>query len=385
MNTTFYTVCGLSFALLFSSCNEKKQQTMPPAKVTVVQSEKVDLPIHREFVGSIFGYKDIPIRARVEGFLETIDFEEGTAVKKGQLLYTIDSQPFQADVAAAQSNVAEAETRLVNAENELARYKPLEDSKAVSQSDVDAAQATRDAAEASLHASEANLKMAQINLSYATMKSPIKGIIGKTAARVGEYVGRDPNPVILNTVSRLDTVRVQFFLSETQYLQVVRGYIARTQKRVGDHHEPEDKTKVTLRLSDGSTYKHTGVIDFVDRNIEESTGAILVQASFPNPDFLLRPGLYAKVQILFTYELGAVMVPQRSISEIQGQYSVMVLTDSNTVESRTVKVGERVNDIWQITEGLEADETIIFEGLQKVRSGAKVVTDTANFTYDISK
>ncbi|UTW65664.1 efflux RND transporter periplasmic adaptor subunit [bacterium SCSIO 12643] len=378
-----YSVSSLVFAslLFLNSCKEKAPQAMPPQPVDGIKALKLDLPIYREFVGSIYGYKDIPIRARVEGFLETIDFNEGEMVQKGQLLYTIDSQPFMADVAAAQSKVAEAETKLVNAENELARYKPLAHTKAVSQIDVDAAQATRDAAEANLDAAKANLDMAEINLSYATMRSPIHGIIGRTAARVGEYVGRDPNPVILNTVSRLDTVRVQFFLSEAQYLTLVKAFVNR--KESLDNTQESERAEVTLKLSDGSTYPDTGRIDFVDRNINTSTGAILVQASFPNTNKILRPGLYAKVQILFAYDKGSIMVPQRCVIETQGQYSVMVISDSNTIEPRQVKVGEKTNSAWQIVEGLKDGEKVVFEGLQKVQGGSKVVPNIVPFNLDL--
>lgn len=374
----------LGFIFITISCSEKPPQTSTPVGVTIVEAVKVDLPIYREFVGSIYGYKDIPIRARVEGFLESIDFEEGTKVKKGQLLYTIDSQPFLADVAASKSKVAEAETKLVNAENELARYKPLADSKAVSQSDVDAAQATRDAAEASLNAAEANLEMSEINLSYATMKSPINGIIGRTAARVGEYVGKDPNPVILNTVSRLDTVRVQFYLSETQFLQVFRHYLTFKDSLAVPESE-EDKSPVWLTLSDGTVYEYTGLVDFVDRNVEESMGAILVQASFPNPDRILRPGLYAKIKLMFSYDKGSVMIPQRSVVETQGIRSVMVINDSNKVESRQLKMGEKVNESWQVLEGLKSGEKIIYEGLQKVRGGTIVNPSLTDYSFEIQQ
>ncbi|MGK0286336.1 MAG: membrane fusion protein (multidrug efflux system) [Salibacteraceae bacterium] len=372
MHKLFYYTF-ISLLLILNSCQEDVKQVPPPTGVTVITAIQIDLPIYRDFVGSIYGYKDIPIRARVEGFLESINFEEGTQVKKGQLLYTIDSQPFQADVAASQSKVTEAETKLVNAENELARYRPLADSKAVSESDVDAAQATRDAAEANLHAAEANLSISEINLSYAAMKSPLNGIIGRTAARIGEYVGKEPNPVILNTVSRLDTVRVQFFLTESQYLRLVRSYIK--DKKVNPaqaEKEDHEKPDVRLTLSDGSTYDHTGLIDFVDRNVQESTGSILVQASFPNPDRLLRPGLYAKVRIMFAYQKDAVIIPQRSVMEIQGKYSVMVLTDSNTVQARPIMMGEKIDGSWQVISGLKSGEKIIYEGLQKARSGSKV-------------
>jgi membrane fusion protein (multidrug efflux system) len=377
-----YSLFSLVFAslLFLNSCKEKAPQAMPPQSVDGIKALKIDLPIYREFVGSIYGYKDIPIRARVEGFLETIDFNEGTMVKKGQLLYTIDSQPFLADVAAAQSKVAEAETKLVNAENELARYKPLADSKAVSEIDVDAAQASRDAAKANLDAANANLDMSEINLSYAAMRSPINGIIGRTAARVGEYVGKDPNPVILNTVSRLDTVRVQFFLSEAQYLTLVKAFI--NHKGSLENKEDSERAEVTLKLSDGSTYPDTGKIDFVDRNINTSTGAILVQASFPNTNKILRPGLYAKVQILFSYDKGSIIIPQRCVIETQGKYSVMVISDSNTIEPRQIQVGEKVNSTWQITEGLKDGEKVVFEGIQKVRRGSHVNPNIVPFNLE---
>jgi membrane fusion protein (multidrug efflux system) len=376
----------ISSLFVFDSCKEEvKQQQRPPQKVQVVKVIQTDLPIYKEFVGSIFGYKDIPIRARVEGFLESKHFEEGKTVAKGQLLYTIDSQPFQADVAAAESKVAEAKTRLVNAQNEYDRYAPLADSKAVSQSDVDAAEASRDAAIANLDAAKANQRMSEINLSYATMYSPINGIIGMTQAKVGEYVGKDPNPVILNTVSRLDTVRVQFFLSEAQYLTVMKSYSQRAKDNPGGVKLEKEAAKenVSLKLSDGSTYKHNGHIDFIDRNINESTGAILVQASFPNPEFLLRPGLYAKVRLMFSYDKNSIIIPQRAVMETQGQFAVMVLTDSNTVVSRQITVGEPLeNGKWQVLTGLKANEQIVFEGLQKVRSGAKVEAESIPFSLD---
>ncbi len=384
MNKRFF-LSPFFLAAIFTmiSCAEEKIETTQVQNVQVVKSFKLDLPLYKEFVGSIYGYKDIPIRARVEGFLESINFEEGEEVKQGQLLYTIDSQPFQQDVARAQSKVAEAQTVLVNAESELARYKPLEKSKAVSQSDVDAAQAARDAAVASLNASKANLRMAEINLSYASMKSPLDGIIGKTSARVGEYVGKDPNPVILNTVSRLDTVRVQFFLSESQYLGAVKGYVERQKHDPSRKLRNSEQTKIELFLSDGSMYQFPGYLDFIDRNIEASTGAILVQASFPNPDRILRPGLYAKVKLMFTYDKNSIVIPQRCVIETQGQYSVMVLTDSNTIEVRQIQVGETIKDVWQVKEGLSEGDQVVFEGLQKVRGGSKVNPEIVPFKFEV--
>ncbi len=355
---------------------------MPPQQVEVVEVQSGQVPLHKIFVGQTYGLLDIPIRARVEGFLEGRHFEEGSPVSKNQLLYTIDSQPFMAEVAAQQSSVAEAKTMLVNAENELNRYKPLAEISAVSKSDLDAAQASYEAAIAGVQAAEANLELAKINLSYTKIYSPIDGLIGKTEARRGEFVGREPNPVILNTVSRIDTIRVQFYLIESEYLTIVKGILSEEeQKRIENRtaSKNERKRNIELFLADGSVYEHKGWIDFVDRNVDPTTGSMLVQASFPNPDALLRPGLFAKVKIQHKILDNAILVPQRAVMEIQGNFSVYVVNDSNKVESRPVIPGETKGDMWLINEGLNAGEKIVIEGLQKVRTGMAVAPELTEF------
>lgn len=354
----------LGVVLFALGCSQSDQQNNRPVpQIPVVDAIQKDVPIYREFVGQAYGLYDIPIRARVEGFLEGIFFKEGSDVKKGQLLYTIDSQPFLAEVASQKSKVAEAKTNLINAKSQLDRYKPLAEEKAVSELDLDAAQARYDAAVASVEAAEANLQLAQINLSYTKLKSPINGLIGKTSARVGEFVGRDPNPVILNTVSRIDTIRVQFYLTEAQYLTLARSY---------KEDNSNGKARIQLILADGKLYDHDGVVDFIDRNIDSSTGSILVQASFSNPQMLLRPGMYAKVKVEMAVDHGSVLVPQRCVMELQGQHSVYVVKEDNTVETRQVITGDKVGELWVIKEGLKPGEKVIIEGLQKVGSGVKV-------------
>lgn len=182
----------IGFVMVISSCEEKVTQKAPPPEIQVINVIQKDVPIYHYFVGQVYGQEDISINARVEGFLTGILFDEGRRVEKGTLLYTIDPEPFKAAIASEKSKVAEAQTRLVNAENELARYKPLAEINAVSKSDLDFAQASRDASAASLEAAKASLRMADINLSYTKIKSPITGFIGKTQARVGEFVGRSP-------------------------------------------------------------------------------------------------------------------------------------------------------------------------------------------------
>ena len=373
-----YKFILLAVVLIANSCKEEEKKAPPPPEVKVVKVIQKNTPIYKEFVGQMFGLKDIPIRARVEGFLDGIYFGEGMPVKKGALLYKIDPQPFLADVAEKKSNLAEAKTILVNAENELARYKPLGETKAVSQSDVDAAQATRDAASAAVDAAQANLRLAEINLSYTEIHAPIYGLIGKTEAREGEFVGKSPNPVILNTVSRIDTMRVQFFLTESEYLTITKAWLAL--KKVDETGEKMDRAvekrtseyNLDLILSDGSTYDYKGQIDFVNRNVDPKTGSMLVQAHFPNPNRLLRPGLYAKVKAEMQVIKDALLIPQKCVIELQGQYSVFVVKDDNTVEAKQISVGARIGDLWLVTEGLEGNELLISEGLQKVGSGMKV-------------
>jgi membrane fusion protein (multidrug efflux system) len=366
--TALLVVLGYTFTL--NSCKEKGSEKLPPPEIQVVEVIQQDVPLYREFVGQAYGLQDIPIRARVEGFLEEIAFEEGTRVKKGQLLYRIDAQPFQAEVAAQQSKVEEAHTYLVNAQNELARYEPLVKINAISKSDYDAALATKEAAEASLQAAEANLEMARINLSYTRILSPIEGLIGKTNARVGEFVGRSPNPVILNTVSQIETIRIQFFLPETSYLTLAREInIEDVEKRPKDRGQ---RANVELILADGTLYDQIGKIDFIDRNIDAMTGSMLVQASFDNPDRILRPGMYTKVKILLFTAEGALLVPQRCVMELQGQNSVYVVNAENIVQARQVIAAEKLGDLWVIEEGLNPGEKVVIDGLQKVASGLEV-------------
>lgn len=361
---------------VITSCNGNKQKQASLQKIPVIKVEKRELPMYSLFVGQVYGFKDIPIRARVEGYLEEIHFKEGSPVKKGQLLYTIDSQPFEAEVAARQSDVAEAMTMLVKAEAEYNRYKPLVKTNAVSRSDYDAVKAEYEATQAAVEASEANLRLAKIKLSYTRIKSPINGIIGKTNAKVGEFVGKDPNPVILNTVSRIDKIRVEFFISENQYLKLAR-FLNRQDSTV---QKPSSKNENNLQLvlSDGSLHKYKGRVDFIDRGVDPNTGAMLIQASFPNPERLVRPGQYAKVKIKHE-EKKVIALPQRCIKEIQGEYLVYVVTADSIIEPQTVEVGYVSGDMWEIKEGLKEGELVVIDALQMVRKGQKVIPDLIKF------
>jgi len=355
--------------MLCGSCNKEEGVQSTPPDIPVFQTVAQDVPVFQEFVGQIYGYKDIAIRARVEGFLEGIHFKEGSEVDEGSLLYTLESQPFEAEVAEKMSMVAEAKTVLAKAVNDLNRIRPLAEQNAVSQRDLDAAVALHEAAIASVEAAEANLKAANIQLSYTRISSPISGTIGKTKAKVGDFVGRSPNPVILNMVSQIDTVLVEFFITENQYLQLARRYLSSDP----DSRDTRDRSpNLELILADGTLYEHKGRAEFIDREVDSTTGAILIQASFPNPDKLLRPGQFARVKAEIEVVKQGILIPQRSVMELQGMYNVYLVDDSNKVLKQNVKVGPPIRDCWLITEGLKSGKKVVYEGLQKVKEGMTV-------------
>jgi membrane fusion protein (multidrug efflux system) len=266
------------------------------------------------------------------------------------------------------SRVAEAKTVQTKAESDLNRIRPLAEQKAVSESDLDSAVAQYEASIESVKAAEANLRAGKIQLGYTKIYSPISGIIGKTKAKVGDFVGREPNPVILNTVSRIDTVLAQFFITETEYLKAARLFISRG--RTVDKNAKQGHLE--LILADGTLYEHKGQFDFIDREVDPETGAILAQASFPNPEEILRPGQFGRVKAKVRVVEDGILIPQRCVMELQGFYNVFVVDASNKVDKRAVKVGPKIKALWLITEGLKSGEQVVYEGLQKVKAGATV-------------
>lgn len=368
--------------LIIISCGKKKPKAYTPLEIPVVKVIQKDVPVYQDFVGQVYGQYDIRIRARVSGFLEAIHFKEGYWVEKGQLLYTIDPQAFEAKVAGQMSRLAEAKTELAKAESDLGRIVPLAKINAVSKSDLDATQAAHNAAKANVKAVEASVRLANINLSYCRIKSPIKGLIGKTQARVGEFVGQAPNPVILNTVSTIDTVHVEFYLVEADYLGLARKFIeSEGQKKDADYIEEEASkdSELTLILSDGTIFKHKGHVNFIDRQVNPETGSLLIQTSFPNPDHLLRPRQYAKVIAKMDVLKNALLIPQRCVMELQGTHSVYIVNDSSIVKSQQIVIGSKYEDYWIINKGLKANEKVVINALQKVMPGMPVIPKVTKF------
>jgi len=353
--------------LVFISYSCDRNEEPPPAvapNVSVYITKSSDVPIYQEYIGETLGYKDIDIAARTEGFLEAIHFDEGSQVTEGELLYTIESQQYQANVAEKMSNLAAQQTLLANAKSDLGRYEPLVKENAISEIEYDSAKTRYEATQSSVEAAEASLEAAEIQLSYTTIYSPIDGIIGKTKAKVGDLVGSSPSNQVLNTVSSVDPILVQFFITETQYLYFARKYKG--------FEAEEKKAYLRLILSDGTTYEHMGQGDFIDRSVDTTTGAFLVQASFPNPDDLLRPGQFARIIAEIENIKDGILVPQRCVSELQGTFSVFVVDENNKVQNRQITTGPKVGSFWLIRSGLQPGERIIYEGIQVVKEGAVV-------------
>jgi membrane fusion protein (multidrug efflux system) len=342
-----------------------------PLQVLVTPAERRDVPLSIEMVGTTLGTQDVPIRARVEGFLESVNFQEGTFVAKGDLLYTIDAQPFQARLVEAQSQLAAAQTQLAKAASDLARIQPLAEMKAVSEQDLDGAIAQESAAQAGVRAAEAGVELAEIELSYTRIKAPIDGLIGLTKARPGEFVGREPNPVVLNVLSDIDPIRVRFSISEREYLVLARTYLAEgAVKAVRDG--GEQAADLVLLLADGSEHLHKGRLVGSSQAIDPETGTYSVEAAFPNPQKFLLPGQFARVRALYQVLKGAVVVPRQAVSEIQGLFRVYTVDGNGSVAAREVTLGPDAGDDVVISSGLEPGEDVIIEGLQKVRPGMTV-------------
>jgi membrane fusion protein, multidrug efflux system len=363
-------VVSILFPFVFSACGKKEAAAPPPSKVKVVGVLQTTVPIPVEFVGQTYGYKDIPIRARVDGFLTGMYFKEGSQVRKGELLYTIDPEPLKAIEASKLSGLAEAQTRLVKAESDLNRIRPLAAINAVSQRDLDAAVAEYESAKARVEAEQAQVDYARINLSYTRITSPISGIIGMTEAKTGEYVGKPPNPIVLNEVSSIDTILVNFSISESDFLKIMRMRQAKVEDTSST--AKSQQKKISLILSDGSLFNQPGRFNFANREIDPQTGTIMFQAAFPNPDELLRPGQFARIKVIMEEVQGGLLIPQRCVKELQGIHQVYVVNENNEIELKNVKLGIKVGGMWMVENGLKPGETIVFEGLNLVRPGQKV-------------
>jgi RND family efflux transporter MFP subunit len=374
--------CLIVIGLIIGAVRPKQVAGAQPGAspdVEVVQVEEKDVPIFGEWIGTLDGFTNADVRAQVTGYIMHQGYQEGAFVKKGQLLFEIDPRPFQAALDQAQGQLAQATAQLANAqavqgrtELDVNRYTPLAKEQAASQQDLDnaihnnmAAQATVATAAALIKTAEAAVETAKINLDFTRLTAPIEGIAGQAQLQVGALVNLSSGPV--TSVSTVDPIKVYFTVGEPQYLAWRKRFPTESTRQAADKN-----LRLELILADGSTYPLTGTFYFADRQVNEGTGAIRIAGLFPNPGNILRPGGYGKVRAVIRMQQGALLVPQRAVSELQGGYQVAVIGGDDKVSIRSVTAGDRVGNQWIIAEGLNAGERVVAEGIQKVRPGMHV-------------
>ena len=362
-------------SVLILGCDDSAPPAPPPLEIPVIDVKQQDVPITLEMVGQTRGSRDIPIRTRVDGTLESINFLEGRKVEEGQLLYTIDTRPFDSKVIEAKGYLREAQTARVKAKSDLDRIRPLAEINAVSKQDLDSAVAQYNASIAAVQTAEAKVEQAEIELGYTSIHSPITGRIGLSDAKVGEYVGKDPNPIVLNYVSQIDPITVKFSINEREYLRFARKFI-QTIKKLDESSSADTSdtpNSLELILADGTVHKHKGRITTYEASIDPTTGSLSLEADFPNPDGLVLAGQFARVRAITEVKKNANLIPQRAVAELQGIFQVFVVGEDNVIEVREVVPGAKYENNIIIEEGLAQDERVATEGLLRLRDGMSIV------------
>ena len=378
MIVTNRRLLSLAFCSFFLfSCKEQNQpkEQVAPEVMTVSVIQKT-VPVYGEYVGETYGKADVAIQPQVDGTITGIHFTEGSVVAKGQLLYTLDDETLRNKVEQAEARYAQANTMMVKAKSDLDRVEPLATMKALSQRELDAAKAAYQAAKSEVDIASAALKNAKIDLGDATLRAPISGIIGISKLQVGDHVAKLNLGEPLNMVSSIDQIRARFTISEDEYLE-----FARRSKNNGDF-MVTGKLPVVLILSDGTIYDQTGSINFTNRQIDPSTGSLLVQALFPNPKQLLRPGQFVKVRIQKDLYPDAVVVPQQAINQLQSKYQVFIVDDSSKIQPRLVEVGQRVGSNWIVSEGLKPGEQVAIVGSMMLKPAMHVRSKKLSWNSD---
>ena len=370
----------LSFFILIFSQGCKKEEVkkeIPPTEVLTytVQSKKV--PVMKEWVGQTFGESDIQIRARVDGFIEGLFFKEGSAVEKGALLYTINSDELKQKLNDAQGKLTEAQTMLVKAKNDVDRYKPLAEAGAVSQQRYESAVAYYESMQGQVESATAGVRIAEINLGYASVTAPISGVIGISQMYEGDYVSKLQGS-LLNTISNIDPIKVRFSISEQEYLNLKRASFEDKKNRGGF------SKSVEMLLSDGTLYPYKGEANLANRQVDASTGTMTIESSFPNPEKLLRPGQFSKIRADITVIENALIIPLRSIIDMQGTFNVFVVGNDNKVQLKKIKKGIDYGQFSIVESGLTAGEKVITEGMLKIKPDMIVDPKDITSTFDVN-
>lgn len=371
------TIIAIMITILMASslggCGKGKQQAMSPPTVEVMTVIQKDVPIYAEWIGTLDGYVNATIRAQVQGYLIRQTYTEGDFVRKGQALFEIDPRTFQATLDQAKSQVALSQARWRQSKANLDRVRPLAAESALSQKDLDDAIASEQSAQASLQSAQSELERARINLEFTKIISPIDGIAGLAKAQIGNLVGPGQTEE-LTTVSQVDPIKVYVSLSELQYLKAMELQDEAAANASGqDSRKGRKSPELALILADGKVYPFSGSFVIADRQVDVKTGTIKIAASFPNPRNVLKPGQYGRVRAVTRVKKDALLVPQRAVMEIQGKYLVALVGPGSKAEFRPVRTAEQVDGFWIIEQGLKPGDTVIVEGIMKLKPGVPVV------------
>jgi RND family efflux transporter MFP subunit len=356
---------ALTTSVLFMGCGGKAAPLPgPPPEVRVVPVEQKDVPIISEWVATVDGYVNAQIQPQVTGYIVKQTYKEGSPVRKGDILFEIDPRPFQALLDQAKAQLAQSQAQMGKTQLDVDRDTPLAKERAIAQSQLDNDVQANLAAKAAVQSAEAMVEQAQLNLGFTHVTSLLDGIAGIATVQIGNLVSTN---TVLTSVSQVNPIKVYFPISEQEYLRLAE----RINRQLGME-VPKDAPPLELVLADGTIYPHKGQILLTDRQVDITTGSIRIVSSFPNPNYLLRPGQFGRIRAATYSRVAALLVPQRAVSELQGTFQVAVVGSDNKVSLRNVKVAERVGSQWIIDDGVKAGEMVVVEGVQKVRDGITV-------------
>jgi membrane fusion protein, multidrug efflux system len=366
MKRFFAVGVALIFGLLVSSCSRKAPEAAPAApEVLVTTVTPQDVPRVLERVATLDGFINANINAQVQGYIVSRDYQEGSVVKKGDLLFQIDPRPFEAALAQAKGTLARDKANQAKADADEKRAMDLFKKKVISDQERDTAIATAGSTRANVEADEAAVQQAELNLGYTKITAPIDGVSGFAINQVGDLVSPSTGP--LTTVSQIDPIKAVVTAGEGPFTDFVSR-----------HPDPKERNEYVkslqfeLILGNGEVYPHKGNFYALDRSLDPKTGSIRYYVTFPNPGNILRPGQFGNVRFVADMKKGAMVIPQEAVNELQGGYQVAVVDENNKVSIRPVKMGERIGSMWEVTEGLKPGDRVIVQGLQKAREGSTV-------------
>ncbi|MGB6482393.1 MAG: efflux RND transporter periplasmic adaptor subunit [Candidatus Acidiferrales bacterium] len=353
--------------LLCAGCNQKASSAQPsrPPEVEVTSVVQKDVRISSEWVATLDGYVNAQIQPQVTGYLIKQDYREGSFVHKDDVLFEIDPRPFQAALDEAKAQLAQAKAQLGNATLNVKRDIPEAQASAIPQSQLDSDTQAQLAGKATVEAGQAAVEQAALNLGFTKVRSLINGIAGIAQVQVGNLI---TPATVLTGVSQVNPIKAYFPISGDEYLRIASKISPDTVNLLSK----TSPIQLQLILSNGNTYAYSGKILFADRQVNQQTGTISIVGAFPNPGNILRPGQYGKVRAVTQIRKGALLIPQRAVTELQGSYQVAVVGPDNKITIRTVQVGERVDTMWIINKGLSVGDLVVAEGVQKVRDGSVV-------------